>query len=41
MLGLVRDIAGADNLAVLCSLHQPHLAEPYCDRVIRLPFTRP
>jgi phosphonate transport system ATP-binding protein len=37
MLGLIRDIARDENLAVLCSLHQPHLAERYCDRVIALP----
>jgi phosphonate transport system ATP-binding protein len=36
MLGLLREIVRAESLAALCSLHQPHLAEQYCDRVIRL-----
>ena len=36
MLALMREIARTENLAVLCSLHQPHWAEQYCDRVIGL-----
>ncbi len=36
VLDLIRDIARRERLAVLCNLHQPHLAERYCDRVIRL-----
>jgi phosphonate transport system ATP-binding protein len=38
ILTLIRDLARAERLAVLCNLHQPHLAERYCDRVVRLPL---
>jgi phosphonate transport system ATP-binding protein len=36
ILGLLREIAGAEKMALLCSLHQPELARGYFDRVIDL-----
>jgi phosphonate transport system ATP-binding protein len=36
MLGLLRELAARDGLAVLVSLHQPELARRHADRVLRL-----
>lgn len=36
VLGLLRDIARADGLAVVCSLHQVGYARAFCDRIIGL-----
>ena len=36
VLGLLRDLARADGLAVLVCLHQPDLAARFADRRLRL-----
>ena len=36
IMGLLRRLASADNLAILCVLHQPDLAMRYADRVVGL-----
>ncbi len=36
ILELMHGLAKSNGLAVLCTLHQPHLAERFADRVIRM-----
>jgi phosphonate transport system ATP-binding protein len=36
VLGLIRDLARTKGLAVLCTLHQPHLAAEFADRTIHM-----
>jgi phosphonate transport system ATP-binding protein len=36
MLSLMQSLARSKGLAVLCTLHQPQIAERYADRVIRM-----
>jgi phosphonate transport system ATP-binding protein len=36
VLGLLRDVARSEGLAVLCTLHQPHLAAEFADRVLHM-----
>jgi phosphonate transport system ATP-binding protein len=41
ILALMRQLARDTGLAVLCTLHQPHLAERYADRIVRMHEGRP
>jgi phosphonate transport system ATP-binding protein len=38
VLGLIRTLARSRGLAVLCTLHQPHLAAEFCDRTVVMPL---
>ncbi len=36
VLTLMRSLARTNGLAILCTLHQPELADRYADRVVRM-----
>lgn len=36
VLGLLRRLAHEQGIAVLCTLHQPHLAERFADRILQM-----
>lgn len=36
IMALLRQIARSDGVAIICSLHQPHFARSYADRIIGL-----
>jgi phosphonate transport system ATP-binding protein len=40
VLGLIKSLAKSRGLAVLCTLHQPHLAEEFADRTIHMRLGR-
>ena len=36
VMALLRQIARSEGVAIICSLHQPHFARSYADRIIGL-----
>ncbi len=36
VLGLMRELARSRGLAILCTLHQPHLAREFADRILHM-----